>query len=74
MFGVVCFDVTLRLVGWQEEKLQKIENGKKKIEEDIDQNSLIEQNVFFGFRESGKVLRGKFFSSLGEKAEKQKDF
>ena len=30
VFGVVCFDVTLRLVGWQEEKLKKIENGKKK--------------------------------------------
>ena len=42
----VFFEVTLRLVGWQEENLQKIENGKKKIEEDIDQNSLIEQNVF----------------------------
>ena len=45
-FWRVFFVVTLRLVGWQEEKLQIIENGKKKIEEDIDQNSLIEQNVF----------------------------
>ena len=43
--------VTLRLAGWQEEKLQKIESGKKKIEEDIDENSQIEQNVFcFGVR------------------------
>ena len=78
MFGAFFFEVTLRLVGWQEEKLQKIGNGKKKIGEDIDQNSLIEQNVFC-FRKSGKVFRffyfaENFFLSLGEKAEKQKDF
>ena len=70
----VFFEVTLRLVGWQEENLQKIENGKKKIEEDIDQNSLIEQNVFLVLGKVGKYSAGNFFSSLGEKVEKQKDF
>ena len=57
----VFFEVTLRLVGWQEENLQKIENGKKKIEEDIDQNSLIEQNVFLVLGKVGKYFAGNFF-------------
>ena len=69
----VFFEVTLRLVGWQEENLQKIENGKKKIEEDIDENSLIEQNVFC-FRKSGKVFRGKFFFVFRGKGGETKRF
>ena len=60
VFGMAFFQVTLCLVGWQQEKLKKIENGGKKIEEDIEQNRIIEQNVF-SFRKRGIVFRFSFF-------------
>ena len=70
----VFFEVTLRLVGWQEENLQKIENGKKKIEEDIDQDSLIEQNVFLVLGKVGKYFAGNFFFVFRGKSGETKRF